>query len=93
MASAVAQTGAKNGEWTTYGGDLGNTHYSPLDQITAASFNSLEVAWRFKTDFLGPSPEYQFEGSPLMVRGKLYLNYAHKERPERWFRSADDDGV
>jgi hypothetical protein len=21
------------------------------------------------------------------------LNYAHKERPERWFRSADDDGV
>jgi predicted DNA-binding antitoxin AbrB/MazE fold protein len=23
----------------------------------------------------------------------FYLNYAHKERPERWFRSADDDGV
>ena len=23
----------------------------------------------------------------------LNLNYAHKERPERWFRSADDDGV
>jgi quinoprotein glucose dehydrogenase len=72
IASAVAQTGAKNGEWATYGGDLGNTHYSPLDQITAANFNSLEVAWRFKTSFLGPSPEYQYEGSPLMVRGKLY---------------------
>jgi quinoprotein glucose dehydrogenase len=72
IASAVAQTGAKNGEWATYGGDLGNTHYSPLDQITAANFNSLEVAWRFKTGFLGPSPEYQYEGSPLMVRGKLY---------------------
>jgi quinoprotein glucose dehydrogenase len=72
VASAVAQTGAKNGEWATYGGDLGNTHYSPLDQITAANFNSLEVAWRFKTGFLGPSLEYQYEGSPLMVRGKLY---------------------
>ena len=72
IASAIAQTGAKNGEWATYGGDLGNTHYSPLDQITAANFNTLEVAWRFKTGFLGPSPEYQYEGSPLMVRGKLY---------------------
>jgi quinoprotein glucose dehydrogenase len=72
IASAFAQTGAKNGEWTTYGGDLGNTHYSPLDQINAANFSSLEVAWRFKTDFLGPSPEYQFEGTPLMARGKLY---------------------
>jgi predicted chitinase len=24
---------------------------------------------------------------------RFNLNYAHKERPERWFRSADDDGV
>ena len=53
-------------------GDLGNTHYSPLDQIDAANFSSLEVAWRFKTDFLGPSREFQFEGSPLMAHGKLY---------------------
>jgi quinoprotein glucose dehydrogenase len=69
---AAAQTGAKNGEWHTYGGDLGNTHYSPLDQITAANFNSLEVAWRFKTDNLGPRPEYNFEGTPLEANGILY---------------------
>src|SRR6187399_1393701 len=31
-----AQQGAKNGEWHHYGADLGNTHYSPLDQITPA---------------------------------------------------------
>ena len=31
-----AQTGARNGEWRTYGADLGNTHYSSLDQIKAA---------------------------------------------------------
>src|SRR5215813_6471734 len=67
-----AQSGAKNGEWRTYGGDLGNTHYSPLDQINAANFNNLSVAWAFKTDSLGPRPEYQFEGTPLMANGVLY---------------------
>jgi len=69
---ALAQSGAKNGEWPTYGGDLGNTRYSPLDQIDATNFNKLEVAWRFKTDSLGPFPEYQFQSTPLMVHGKLY---------------------
>src|SRR5438067_5343220 len=74
-ASAVpvsAQTGAKSGEWRTYGGDLGNTHYSPLDQINASNFNKLELAWRFKTDNLGPRPEFQYEGTPVMANGILY---------------------
>jgi quinoprotein glucose dehydrogenase len=69
----VGQSGAaKNGEWTTYGADLGNTRYSPLDQINAGNFSKLDVAWRFKTDNLGPRPEYQFESTPLMVRGVVY---------------------
>src|SRR5436309_14852057 len=68
----AAQSGAKNGEWRTYGGDLGHTRYSPLDQINAGNFNRLEVAWRFKTDALGPRPEYQYEATPLMVHGRLY---------------------
>jgi quinoprotein glucose dehydrogenase len=68
----TGQSGAKNGEWTTYGADLGNTRYSPLDQITAANFNNLEVAWHFKTDSLGPRPEYQFESTPLMAHGVVY---------------------
>jgi quinoprotein glucose dehydrogenase len=67
-----AQTGAKNGEWRTYGGDLGNTHYSPLDQVNAANFGKLQVAWRFKTDNLGPRPEFNFEGTPLMANGVIY---------------------
>src|SRR5215213_7408067 len=72
VAAPHAQRGAAKGEWPTYGGDLGNTKYAPLDQITAANFNSLEVAWRFKTDNLGPRPEFQFESTPLMVKGVLY---------------------
>src|SRR5712692_3156188 len=68
----TGQSGAKNGEWTTYGADLRNTRYSPLDQIAADNFNKLEVAWRFKTESLGPRPEYQFESTPLMANGIVY---------------------
>ena len=67
-----SQSGAKDGEWRSYGGDLGHTRYSPLSQINAANFNQLEVAWRFKTDALGPRPEFVFEATPLMVHGRLY---------------------
>src|ERR1700684_604220 len=69
---ALAQTGAKNGEWRSYGGDTGNTRYSPLDQINASNFNKLETAWHFKNENLGPPPEYNLEGTPLMANGILY---------------------
>src|SRR5205809_3233841 len=62
----------KNGEWPMYTADLKGSKYSPLDQINANNFNKLEVAWRFKTDSLGPRPEYKLEGTPIMVRGVLY---------------------
>jgi quinoprotein glucose dehydrogenase len=72
VASAFAQTGAKDGEWRTYGGDLGNTRYSPLDQINASNFSKLQVAWRFNTAGLGPTPEFNLEATPLMARGVIY---------------------
>lgn len=72
ISPLAAQTGAKNGEWRTYGGDLGNTKYSPLDQINASNFNTLKLAWRFKTENLGPRPEYNMEDTPLMVKGVVY---------------------
>ncbi|HET6218611.1 MAG TPA: pyrroloquinoline quinone-dependent dehydrogenase [Acidobacteriaceae bacterium] len=67
-----AQTGATGGEWRTYGGDLGNTRYSPLDQINASNFDQLQIAWRFRTENFGPEPEYKFEATPLMANGVLY---------------------
>ena len=70
--SGRAQSGTKNGEWRTYGGDLGSTRYAPLDQINADNFSKLELAWHFKTDSLGPRPEFKFESTPLMVHGVLY---------------------
>jgi quinoprotein glucose dehydrogenase len=73
LAAQTALTmNTKNGEWPTYGGDLANTHYSPLDQINASNFSQLEVAWRFRTESLGPRPEYKLEGTPLVVNGIAY---------------------
>jgi quinoprotein glucose dehydrogenase len=67
-----AQSAAGGTEWPTYGGDLANTRYRPLDQINASNFNKLEIAWRFKTENLGPRPEFKLEGTPLMVNGVVY---------------------
>ena len=60
-------------EWRHYAADQANTRYAPLDQINASNFNNLEVAWRFKTDALGTRKEYQFEATPLLVKGRLFL--------------------
>jgi glucose dehydrogenase len=62
----------KNGDWTHYTADVRGSRYAPLDQITGANFNKMEVAWRFKTDNLGTRPEYKLEGTPLAVRGIVY---------------------
>src|SRR5690349_10265758 len=72
IAVVHGQTKPKGGDWTTYGGDLASTRYSPLDQITKDNFSKLEIAWRFKTDALGPRPEFNYEGTPLMVDGIVY---------------------
>ena len=73
VASIGGQSsGARTGEWRSYGSNLANTRYSPLDQINADNFNKLEIAWRFKTENLGPRPEFNFESTPLMVNGVVY---------------------
>jgi quinoprotein glucose dehydrogenase len=70
--SQAPPASATTADWRSYAGDLRNHHYSPLGQIAAANFNTLEVAWRFKTDSLGPRPEFKLEGTPLVANGALY---------------------
>ncbi len=78
LGVSVAVTGQNRvpsvaaGDWPHYGADVRGSRYSPLDQITASNFNQLEVAWRYKTDILGPRPEYKLEGTPVAVNGILY---------------------
>src|SRR6266568_7991453 len=71
-AQSPGQPSTRNGDWPHYNADIKGSRYSPLDQINADNFGKLEVAWRFKTDNLGPRPEFKFESTPLMVHGVLY---------------------
>ena len=65
-------------EWRYYGGDQGGSRYSPLDQINRANAGKLKVAWEWKT---GEKPleafrtrPGNFEATPLMIDGVLYLS-------------------
>ena len=66
------QNGVKTGEWPHWGGDLGNSKYSLLDQINRDNVKTLRVAWRWKTDNFGPRTDANYEATPLMVNGVLY---------------------
>jgi quinoprotein glucose dehydrogenase len=59
-------------EWTTYGSNLASHRYSPADQITKANFSRLQIAWRLKTDFLGPTPDTLYSATPLVIGRVLY---------------------
>ena len=43
-STAGAQT-AKATDWQDWGGDAARTHFSPLQQITAANVSQLKPAW------------------------------------------------
>ena len=68
---APAASGPSIG-WTTYGANLASHRYSPADQITKDNFNRLGIAWRLKTDFLGPRPDTLYSATPLVVDRTLY---------------------
>ena len=81
---ASAQQGAPNGEWPTYAGDLGGTKYSALDQIDAANFNDLEIAWRWASadgaldldalrEIHSDLSILNMRVTPLMVGGTVYV--------------------
>jgi quinoprotein glucose dehydrogenase len=70
--SAAAAGATAGPPWPTYAGDLASRRYSAADQITRENFNTLEIAWRLKTDFLGPRPDTLYSATPLFVDGVLY---------------------
>jgi quinoprotein glucose dehydrogenase len=71
------------GEWPTYGGDLANSKYSPLDQINAANFGSLNVAWRAKSPdaFLSMTLP---DGTEWSADSKLIFEELSRIDPKRW---------
>ena len=69
---APAQQRTASGEWRFYGGDLGSTRYSSLDQINRDNAGDLEIAWRWTARNHGPRPETRSQTTPLMIDGVLY---------------------
>ncbi|MGC4083534.1 MAG: hypothetical protein QM736_15840 [Vicinamibacterales bacterium] len=69
---AIQTPVAQDTEWRTYGGDLGSRRYAPLAQVNGDNFATLQIAWRFKTDNLGPRPEYNLQSTPLVVGGTMF---------------------
>ncbi|MEO8301419.1 MAG: pyrroloquinoline quinone-dependent dehydrogenase, partial [Rhizomicrobium sp.] len=70
---ARAQSAPRDTDWLHYANDLSSTRYAPLDQITAANFNNLELAWRFSTNALGPRLDADYQSTPLVVKGRIYV--------------------
>ena len=60
------------GEWRYQSADAYGTRFSPVDQINAANFADLEVAWEWRADNFGPVVDQQFKSTPTYIDGLLY---------------------
>ena len=64
-------------EWPHYGGDLGGTKYSSLDQINRQNVTQLTLAWSYHTGDISDGSVYpvrsSFECTPLVSDGAMYL--------------------
>jgi quinoprotein glucose dehydrogenase len=74
---------ARDGEWPYYAADAAATHYSPLDQITAANVSRLKQVWEWKPGEV-PYEEYgtrpgAFQNTPLMIGGVLYVSTPYNQ--------------
>ncbi len=69
-------------EWRAYGGTNAATRYAPLDLINRDNVGELEIAWEWRSpdaDILEANPDVrpgEFQATPLMVDGVLYLSTA-----------------
>jgi glucose dehydrogenase len=75
VSAGLAQHGMRNGEWHSWGGDLGSTRYSSLDQIDATNAKKLTIAWRWKSlPIQNGAPDTNYQQTPIMVDGVLYVS-------------------
>ncbi len=82
-AQAPIGPSATIGEWPTYGGDLANSKYSPLDQINASNFSALRIAWRAKSPdgFLSMTLP---DGTEWSADSKAIFDELNRIDPKRW---------
>jgi quinoprotein glucose dehydrogenase len=82
-AQTANRPSTARGEWPTYGGDLGSSKYSPLDQINKENFPKLRIAWRTK------SPDAMLTmsipgGGEWMADSKTIFAELNRTDPRRW---------
>jgi len=71
VASSTAHAqSAKPTDWQDWGGDAARTHFSPLQQITAANVSQLKPAWVWDSGKFGRS----WEITPLLIDGLLIVS-------------------
>lgn len=85
VAAFVAILGARvtAQQWPHYAGDQAASHYSPLDQITAANVQRLAIAWEWKPNEkvlpqFGTRPG-AFQNTPLVIDGVMYLSTPYNQ--------------
>jgi len=64
---------AADTEWHNFANGVDANRYSPLDQINATNFNNLQIAWRLDNSHFGPRIETNWESTPVLVKGRLYV--------------------
>lgn len=72
---------ANKADWAHFGGDIGDTKYSALDQIDAGNIQRLKVVWRapaIDPAVRAENPELvlsnNFRNAPLVVDGVMYMS-------------------
>jgi len=80
LLATAAQAQAK-ADWAHFGGDIGDTKYSALDQINARTIKHLRVAWRapaidpvVRTENPSLVLSNNYRDAPLVVDGVMYMS-------------------
>ena len=80
LLATTAHAQAKT-DWAHFGGDIGDTKYSALDQINAKTISRLKVVWRAPTIDPALRAEYpkvtlsnNFRNAPLVIDGVMYIS-------------------
>ena len=79
-STAAAILGTQDGNWQAYGGDIGNTKYSPLADIDASNVADLEIAWRrpaLDPYYASLNPNQRFSSNyvaaPVVIDGIAFI--------------------
>lgn len=73
LPASQSRGGNPSREWRVYGGEPGQTRYSPLTQIDRSNVSRLKQAWVFRTGDKRDTPPSTIECSPIVVNGVMYL--------------------